>query len=327
MLLGIEDFNVDEKDDELYHYGTKRHSGRYPWGSGEDPYQHSGDFLNRVRELEATGLSQPEIVKALGLNSTTELRAYKSIAIHEAKQRTIQSIKSMQGDGYSNAEIARKLGLKGESTVRSMLKQDLEEHINAGRKTADFLKEQIAEKGMIDVSKGVELELGVSRPKLEEALTILEAEGYEFYNRGVPNVTQKGKQTITSVICPPGTTYKEAYNGEIHTVNEYVTYDDGESFHKGFIYPSSLDSKRLMIRYAEEGGKDKDGVVEIRRGVNDLSLGDANYSQVRIMVDGTHYIKGMAVYSDGSDMPPGVDVIFNTNKSVGTPATAAKGGK
>src|SRR6185436_8830734 len=31
-----------------------------------------------------------------------------------------------------------------------------------------------------------------------------------------------------------------------------------------------------------------------------------------IAVDGTHYIKGMAMYKD--DMPPGVDVVFNTNK-------------
>ena len=37
------------------------------------------------------------------------------------------------------------------------------------------------------------------------------------------------------------------------------------------------------------------------------------------MVDGTHYLKGMAVYSD--DLPDGVDVLFNTNKKTGTPMT------
>lgn len=37
--------------DELLHYGMPRRSGRYPWGSGKDPYQHSGDFLSRVDEL------------------------------------------------------------------------------------------------------------------------------------------------------------------------------------------------------------------------------------------------------------------------------------
>ena len=34
-------------DDILIHYGMPRRSGRYPWGSGDNPYQHSGDFLSR----------------------------------------------------------------------------------------------------------------------------------------------------------------------------------------------------------------------------------------------------------------------------------------
>ena len=29
--------------ESLEHYGTPRHSGRYPWGSGKDPYQHGRD--------------------------------------------------------------------------------------------------------------------------------------------------------------------------------------------------------------------------------------------------------------------------------------------
>ncbi len=37
------------------------------------------------------------------------------------------------------------------------------------------------------------------------------------------------------------------------------------------------------------------------------------YAQVRILVDNKKYIKGMAVYSD--DLPDGIDVRFNTNKS------------
>jgi hypothetical protein len=56
-----------------------------------------------------------------------------------------------------------------------------------------------------------------------------------------------------------------------------------------------------------------DGVIFVRPGVKDLSMGAAPYAQVRIAVDGTHYLKGMAVYKD--DLPPGVDLQFNTNKS------------
>ena len=31
---------MEQNDDILIHYGMPRRSGRYPWGSGEDPYQH-----------------------------------------------------------------------------------------------------------------------------------------------------------------------------------------------------------------------------------------------------------------------------------------------
>ena len=47
----------------LMHYGMPRRSGRYPWGSGENPYQHSGDFLSRVDELKSQGMSDTEIAK------------------------------------------------------------------------------------------------------------------------------------------------------------------------------------------------------------------------------------------------------------------------
>ena len=57
-------------EDILMHYGVKRRSGRYPWGSGKNPYQHSGDFLSRVEELKESGMSEKEIAEALGLTTT-----------------------------------------------------------------------------------------------------------------------------------------------------------------------------------------------------------------------------------------------------------------
>ena len=196
--------------------------------------------------------------------------------------------------------------------------------MNQAMKTADFLRKQIDEKGMIDIGVGVERDLGISRERLNQALYILEMEGYPIYGGGVPQVTNPGKQTNIKVICPPGTEHKEIYNFDnVHQIQEeFVSHDGGETFDPKFVYPESMDSKRLKIRYGDQGGIEKDGLVEIRRGVDDLDMGGSHYSQVRIMVDGTHYIKGMAVYSD--DMPDGVDVIFNTNKPSGTPVMGPK---
>lgn len=303
-------------EDILMHYGTPRHSGRYPWGSGENPYQHSGDFLSRISELKKRGLNDTEIAKSMGL-STTEFRVQKSLAKSERRTLDVETAKSLRAKGYSLNQIAQKMGFANDSSVRSLLNENSEARMNQAQKTADFLKRQVKEKGMIDVGVGVERELGISKEKLKDALYILEREGYEVYGGGVPQVTNPGRQTNIKVLCPPGTEHKEIYNYDrIHSVKEYVSHDGGETFDK-FVYPESMDSKRLKIRYAEEGGLDKDGVIELRRGVNDLSLGNSHYAQVRILVDGNRYLKGMAVYSD--DMPDGVDVIFNTNKKKGTP--------
>ena len=35
------DIDIFDDHESLCHYGMPRRSGRYPWGSGEEPYQHS----------------------------------------------------------------------------------------------------------------------------------------------------------------------------------------------------------------------------------------------------------------------------------------------
>lgn len=305
-------------NDILAHYGTKRHSGRYPWGSGDNPYQRSGDWLSRINQLRKDGMSEKDIAESEGM-SIKDLRAYESIAKQHRKADDLARIKSLQADGLSNSEIGRRLGMN-ESTIRSMLEREQKFKEESALTTADFLRNQIDSKGPIDIGKGVEAELHISRDRLDQARYILEGEGYTFYPLGVPQVTNPGQQTNFQIICPPGMTYKEAYdaakNNGVHYIHEYASNDDGKTF-KTFQYPASLDSSRIKINYGDQGGSDKDGVIELRRGVDDISLGESSYAQVRILVDGTHYLKGMAVYSD--NMPDGVDVIFNTNKPTGTP--------
>lgn len=308
---------AEEMNDILMHYGMPRRSGRYPWGSGEDPYQHGKDFLGRIEELKKQGWTEtPEnIKKEFGLN-TSQYRTEKALAKNERRMLDVARAKSLKEDGLGATEIGKIMGLN-ESSVRSLLNEGSETRMNQAKKTADFLREQIDKKGMIDVGTGVERELGISKEKLNEALYILEREGYPVYKGGIPQATNPGQQTNQRVICPPGTEHKEIYNyDKINTITDYVSHDGGETYDK-FVYPKSMDSKRLMIRYAEDGGIDKDGVIELRRGVEDLSLGNSHYSQVRILVDDKKYLKGMALYSD--DMPDGVDVIFNTNKSKSVP--------
>ena len=64
---------AEQNENSLEHYGMPRRSGRYPWGSGEDPYQHgSQDFLSRVEELKKQGWTETaeNVKKAFGENVT-----------------------------------------------------------------------------------------------------------------------------------------------------------------------------------------------------------------------------------------------------------------
>ena len=315
--------DISNRDDVLIHYGVKRRSGRYPWGSGDDPYQHSGDFLGRVEELQKKGLSEKEIADTIGL-TTSQLRIQKSLAKDERRALQVERAKGLREDGKSLSEIAKIMGFNNDSSVRALLNDNAESRMKLAKSTADILKKQVDEKGMIDVGTGVERVMGVSKEKLKEALYILEMQGYPTYGGRVPQATNAGRLTTLKVLCPPGTEHKEIFNYEnIHSFSEYVSRDNGKTFSK-FEYPAAMDAKRLQICYAEQGGVQKDGVIEVRRGCKDLDLGNSHYAQVRIMVDGksvgadkNRYLKGMCVYSD--DLPKGIDVRFNTNKHLGTP--------
>lgn len=303
-------------EDILMHYGIKRRSGRYPYGSGKNPYQHSGDFLSRIEGLQKEGFTEKEIADAIGL-STTDLRMQMRVAKHERRALEADRARSLRDDGLSLNEIAKEMGYANDSSIRSLLNENTAASKNAARNTAEKLKAELEEKGMLDVGAGVERELGVSQNTLREALFILETEGYNVYGVGIPQVTNVGKQTNTPVLTKPEVGYKDVYDnmGDIQSVGNYHSTDGGLTYNR-LEYPASIKSDRVKIRYGDEGGIDKDGVIEIRRGVEDLDLGNSHYAQVRILVDGTHYLKGMAMYSD--DIPDGVDIVFNTNKTSGT---------
>lgn len=310
--------------DILMHYGVKRRSGRYPWGSGEDPYQHEDFFLKRVERLKADGWTEtPEnIMSEFGM-TTGQYRKEKSLAAAELKCYRVNRAKSLQKDGLGPTEIARIMSKDGEliseSTVRGWLTENSLANTTKAQQTADFIRKQIEEKGMIDVGAGVEIELGVSRERLNQALKILQDEGYPVWKGGIPQATNPGQQINQMIICPKGTPHKDIYNyDQVNSLRDYTSDDDGATFRK-FEYPASISSDRVkMLLYDEvnpldgELSQTKDGVMQIRRGVADLDLGNSRYAQVRILVDGDKYLKGMAVYAD--DLPDGIDIIYNSNK-------------
>ena len=309
--------------DILQHYGTPRHSGRYPWGSGDNPYQRTGTFLRDVENMRKKGMTEKEIANALGFKNTSQLRAKVSIASNNKRKDDIAYAHKLKAHGYSTSEIGRKMGVN-ESTVRSWLNPKVEENANLTDYTISKLKDAVSEKGYIDVGSGSEFQLGVSRDRLKKSLAMLQEEGYELHEIKQQQQGTDNKTTVL-VLAPPGTTKKDIYNNidKVSLIEDRVDPNSELGQQRSYILPpKSIDSSRIAIKYKEDGGDDMDGVIELRRGVEDISLGNSQYAQVRIAVDGTHYLKGMAMYAD--DLPPGIDIRFNTNKHQGTPMLGEK---
>lgn len=303
-------------EDFLMHYGTPRHSGRYPWGSGKDPFQSSRSFLSAYRDLKKQGLSDVEICRGFGI-TTTQLRAKKTLARAEQRDQDARFAMKLREKGYSLQAIADRMGFPNESSVRNLLNPMMQEKFKITTATADALKKSLDEKGLLDVGAGVEASLGVSRTKLMASLDLLKEQGYTVQEIYVPQMGGGNKKTTMLVLAPPGMSYADVYKSRylIAEPDKY-TLDGGKTW-RTIEPPKQFDGSKVKIRYYEDGGKDKDGVIELRRDVDGLSLGSSHYAQVRIGVDGTHYLKGMAMYSD--DIPDGYDIVFNTNKKRGTP--------
>lgn len=262
-------FGIAPEDSILEHYGTKCHSGRYPWGSGENPYQRSGDFLSRVEELKKSGMKEKDILQTINDSlpeeykmGATEFRMAQRRAIHERQQLKYDRARALSQDGLGPTEIGREMGLS-ESTVRSMLKNDKPDKYTRTKEIAETLRKEVDKKGMIDVSEGTNLVLGVSEGDLDDAIFVLEAEhGYQRYGVGIRQPTNINQQTNITVLAKPEYDQKYAYQhqNEIQSLGEYHSEDGGETFKK-LQRPSSMSSDRVCIRYGDEGGLDKDGVM------------------------------------------------------------------
>lgn len=313
-------FDYILEPDELMHYGTKYHSGRFPYGSGENPYQHDGGLHGAVKELKESGLSETDIAKSWGI-SVSELKTRLSAEKTLQRATNYEKVLEMKSKGMSNVDIGKAIGAN-ESTVRSLLDSAKAERNNVSIATAKMLKDEVDKHEIVYVGKGTENRLNISKTKLDTAIFMLEEQGYTVHNVKV-NQMGTGKQTTMQVLAAPSDDPKKQWryildnSDKIHVINETYSEDGGRTW-EHIEPPRSVSSKRIYVRYAEDGGAEKDGLIEIKPNVEDLDMGKNQYAQVRIAVDGTHYMKGMAVYNNKFPKEAeGYDIIYNSNKSKG----------
>ena len=330
--------DLHDVEDSLQHYGTPRHSGRYPWGSGENPYQRNEDFHRVYNDLKAQGMTDAEMAREFDC-SINELKARRSMSSQQEKERQrIRVVRLHDNKGMGWTAIAKEMGLKNESTARSIYKNAKEPKKQLNQQVADRLEKILKEKGgYLDISTGTELgypwsndapKTGISSSQLRTASIMLREKGYSVQTINLRQVTNPGQYTNTTVLAPAGTSKKDIINNleQLHSVEDY-TPDAGRTWWVPE-WPEAIDRSRVYVKFPDEGGAERDGMVEIRPGVKDLSLGDMAYAQVRIAVKNcdvegkvddygkpeptTRYIKGMAVYSD--EIPDGYDIVVNSSK-------------
>lgn len=317
----------------LKHYGVKRKSGRYPW----DPSLHlpkNYKFIEDRDEMKKRGLSDNEIAKQMGL-STTVYRSKVTIAKEELKQYNMQRIAKLQSEGMIIDDIAKTIGTTGQ-TVRNYLDEIKNPNKSARAQrvqteaVAQTLEDAVKRSKYIDVGKGVEIQMGISKEKLKSGLNALVESGeYEVHNLRIAQVTDKNNSTPVKVLTKKGVERSEIYKNmdKVRPVEEFAINGDARMFQQ-MERPKSIGWDRIHIRYAipegqkghgtNDDGAMMDGAMFLRPGVKDLNLGKASYAQVRIAVGDTHYLKGMALYGTEEmfkGIPKGTDIIFNTNKT------------
>ena len=315
------------EDEELCHVGVSKKdgaeigSGRFPLGSGENPFQHLEGHYGEYRKLYEKGMSDGEIAKAMHI-STGVLRARNAWYKALKDEMKISKAVELLDKGYTKTEIAQKMGCSP-TTVTNMLEASSKVREAKIISTRNALKERIDEVGWVDTGKGTEAMLGVKRTMLDDAVITLQDEGYNLYSN--VRVRQGGTDNFTTIraLARPDLSYADVLADKDNRraiMTDIRSRDGGLTFDKKGP-PVNIKSDRVEIRYADDpiSGAEMDGVIELRRGVPDLSLGKAHYAQVRIGIDvptkendGKFYAKGMAVYSD--DLPDGIDVRINSNK-------------
>lgn len=318
-----------QNPDELLHFGTKRNSGRYPWGSGADPMQNESGFkfLAQVDDMKAKGMKDTEIAAALDMN-TTQFRNAKTWANDERKAYIRSSIARIDGEysNLSNTEVGEMVGVS-EATVRNYRAKakELAEEAPSKMKleaVSEAIKEGVDKTGYLDVGAGIDRQLGVSRNKFNTVVNkLVKDEGYYIHPVYVERLSSSGSgpkvyTTVKVLTKDPDNMSTRKNAGQIATLEKQINQDGKIANIKP---PLHVNLDRIKIRFKEDGGEDMDGLIELRPGTKDLDLGNSRYAQVRIAAGKDLYLKGMVAYSDAKNFPDGVDIIFNTNKDKGTP--------
>ena len=191
------------------HEGITPHSGRYPYGSGENSFQRDFSWYAEVQKLRRQGLTDDEIRNNQNM-TTTQFRARIANSGQTIKKYYIAKCRELDEKGLNHVQIAKQTGLP-ESTVRNYLNPNAEASIKKTDYIVDKLREGVEQYRYIDVGVGIENHLGTTRDKLNKSIARLEDEGYKVIPIKERQVGT-GEETTMKVLCEKDVEWKEVMN-------------------------------------------------------------------------------------------------------------------
>lgn len=328
------------EEEYLMHHGVSKRdgapigSGRHPLGSGQRPFQNYREFRNRraqlIEKFKKEGMNSREIEKAVSDYFHIPMRRLRDInqlAKAQVDREDYYTIKKMMDAGRPMSEIIERTG-RSATGIKDLMARDAKRKANKINDAVNLLKNSLdIEGGYIDLSSGSEYTIGISTNQKGAVIEALKNDpSVDVVTFPVKQMFGKGV-TNTTMLVPAGTTKAEIMENLDKLRPPVDIKIDSDDKPQQLRPVQNVDPKRIAVVYGDEGGTERDGMIGLRRGVEDLDLGKAKYAQVRIAVDGTDYIKGMAVYDD--NIPDGKDIVIYSNRKKGVPLkeTEADGGK
>lgn len=200
---------------EAYHYGMPRRSGRYKWGTGEDPYHHGADLPRGFKKT--TRLERATKKKNIGTKTkrliTTQKKEYEKDpdAFRKKYYGDNATNKKIERDFIKRREYADKYTKRAEKKEQNLKdKLNIKEPLKKPTKTE---REEILNSG--DATKVMKYKQFFSNEELQRAKTrlVLENDIGKISNEQIQNGSKKLSKmsktldTYTSSIETLGNSY------------------------------------------------------------------------------------------------------------------------
>lgn len=191
--------NRNECEEYLMHYGTPRHSGRYPYGSGERPKQNSKQYMERaVSKVKAVATAHKEASAA----KSAQRKAARKEVVNKVKLNVKAKVSPWaltdSEVDYLDTRSSKMANIKKDPTKQTAYKE-----VGQIYKTQDY-KNAAKNSSMLSDD---ELTQRIARLQKEKQLKDLTASVTAKPNGSVQKIIQKSAESALADISKKAITY------------------------------------------------------------------------------------------------------------------------